>query len=338
MNNREIARVFADIARLLQLKNDSIFKIRAYERAADTIERLTSDISKIAGETKALREIPGIGEAIATKIGELVSTGKLEFFEKLKAEFPPGLLVVMDVPGIGPKTALKAVSELGIETVDDLQKAIESGEFAKLPRVGEKTAANILRRLKARGQKGGRAPLGMALPAAEKVIEALQTACPGVRNLTYAGSLRRWRETIGDIDLLCTADDPVEVTRAFGTLSMVRDIIGQGDTKASVVVDSGFQVDLRVTEDEHFGALLVYLTGSQQHGIQLRTRAQQMGLSLNEYGITNTETGKPETLPTEEDVYRRLGLPWIAPELREAQGEIEAAEAGELPDLIRLED
>jgi DNA polymerase (family 10) len=337
MNNREVAHVFSDIARLLQLKNDSVFKIRAYQRAADVIEGLSTDIGKLATDESALREIPGIGEAISAKIMELAKTGKLEFFEKLKAEFPPGLLVIMDVPGIGPKTALKAAAELGIETLDDLQQAIESGQFANLPRVGEKTAEKILRQLKARGQKGRRAPIGVALPAALLVMEALRTACPGIRNFTYAGSLRRWRETIGDIDLLCTADRPAEVTRAFATLPAVDQVLGQGDTKASVRL-GGFQVDLRVVDDANLGALLVYFTGSQQHAIQLRTRAQKMGLSLNEYGITPEGSDQVEALATEESAYRRLGLPFIPPELREAQGEIEAAEAGRLPDLIELAD
>ena len=338
MDNREVAHVFSDIARLLQLKNDSIFKIRAYQRAADVIEGLSTDIGKLAGDEQALREIPGIGEAISSKITELVKTGRLEFFEKLKADFPPGLLVIMDVPGIGPKTALKAASELGIETLDDLQKSIESGAFAALPRVGEKTAAKVLRHLKNRGQKGRRAPIGIALPAALDVINQLKAACPDVRNLTYAGSLRRWRETIGDIDLLCTADRPAEVTRAFATLPVVREVAGQGDTKASVVLEDGFQVDLRVVDDADFGALLLYFTGSMQHGVLLRTRALKMGLSLNEYGFTPAGSDTVEPIATEQAAYERLGLPFIPPELREAQGEIEAAEAGQLPDLITLAD
>jgi DNA polymerase (family 10) len=338
MENREVASVFSNIARLLQLKNDSIFKIRAYQRAADAIEGVSVDITKLATDEKSLREIPGIGEAISAKIIELVSTGRLEFFEKLKTEFPPGLLVIMDVPGIGPKTALKAASDLGIQTLDDLQQAIESGQFANLPRVGDKTAQKILRQLKARGQKGRRSPIGVALPVALHVMDALRTACPGIRNLTYAGSLRRWRETIGDIDLLCTADHPAEVTRAYATLPAVQQVTGQGDTKATVVLDNGFQVDLRVVDDANFGALLLYFTGSQQHQILLRTRAQKMGLSLNEYGITREGSDRVEALATEEAAYRRLGLPFIPPELREAQGEIEAAEAGKLPDLIELAD
>jgi DNA polymerase (family 10) len=338
MENREVARVFADIARLLRLKDESIFKIRAYQRAADTIEGLSTDIAALAADEKALREIPGIGEAISAKIVELVGTGRLEFLERLKAEFPPGLLVVMDVPGIGPKTALKAAAELGITSVDDLEKAIESGAFAALPRVGEKMAEKVLRHLKARSQKGTRAPIGVALPVARRVVEALQAACPAVRKLTIAGSLRRWRETTGDIDLLCTTDRPPEVTSALASLAGVREVLGQGDTKASVVMENGFQVDLRVVDDASFGAALVYFTGSLQHNIALRTRAQGLGLSLNEYGFTATGLDRVEPAATEEAAYRRLGLPLIPAELREGQGEIEAAAAGRLPDLIALGD
>jgi DNA polymerase (family 10) len=338
MDNREVAQVFADIARLLQLKNDSIFKIRAYQRASDTIGSHSADISALAADEKALREIPGIGEAISAKIVELVATGKLQFFERLKAEFPPGLLVVMDVPGIGPKTALKAAAELGIKTVDDLEKAIESGAFAALPRVGEKMAEKVLRHLRSRSQKGTRAPIGVALPAAQRVVDALQAACPVVRNLTIAGSLRRWRDTIGDIDLLCTSERPQDVTGALASLPDVREVLGQGETKASVVLADGFQVDLRVVDESSFGAALVYFTGGLQHNIALRTQAQKLGLSLNEYGFTRAASDDLEPAATEEDVYRRLGLHVIPAELREGQGEIEAAEAGPLPDLIALED
>lgn len=338
MNNRQIARVFADIAALLQLKGESVFKVRAYERAAETIANLPLELADIASDEKALRAIPGFGDAITEKVQEMVSTGKLAFYERLSSEFPEGVLSLMQVPGIGPKTALKAAQELGITSLAGLEKALESGIFAKLPRVGEKNAANILRHLRHRMAQGDRIPIGDALPAAERVMAALAAACPGARNLTYAGSLRRGRETVGDLDLLCTADDPASVTAAFASLPFVKDVMGRGDTKASVVIEGGLQADLRVTGDASSGALLLYFTGSQQHGIRLRERAQKMGLSLNEYGLTDTATGKVEQFATEDAIYERLGLQPVPPELREDSGEIEAAAAGQLPALVALPD
>ncbi|MCH7642669.1 MAG: DNA polymerase/3'-5' exonuclease PolX [Chloroflexi bacterium] len=337
-DNLGIARVFADIATLLQLKGESVFKIRAYTRAAEVFEHLPEPIALIGQDEDALKEIPGIGKAIAAKTHELVATGKLEFFEKLRGEFAPGLLEIMTVPEIGPKTAMRAAEELGIESLADLEAALRDGSFATLPRVGEKKAASILRRLETRLNQSDRMPIGKALPIAEHAIAELYRAAPGVRRLTVAGSLRRWRETAGDIDLLGVAGDPEAVTSAFANLPMVVDVLAQGGTKASVVVSGGVQIDLRVTGERYFGALLLYFTGSKQHGIRLRERAQRMGLSLNEYGLTDRESGDLTTFETEAEVYEALGLPYIPPEIREDLGEIPAAEAGALPDLVELAD
>ncbi len=338
MDNRQIARVFADLAVFLTLKGDSVFKVRAYERVAESIENLPFELADVAQDEKRLRAIPGFGEAITSKVQELAATGKLRLHEELKAEFPAGVLTLMQVPGIGPKTALKAVQELGIKDLAGLEQSLASGAFAQLPRVGERNAANILRHLRARMAQGDRVPIGDALPAAERVMAALRQRCPDVRNLTYAGSLRRGRETVGDIDLLCTADRPAEVIAELASLPSVRDVMGKGDTKGSVVIDSGLQVDLRVTDDASLGALLLYFTGSQRHSIRLRERAQKMGMSLNEYGLTDVATGRLEHFENEEAIYSRLGLPFIAPELREDAGELEAAERGELPRLVELAD
>ncbi|MDA1256261.1 MAG: DNA polymerase/3'-5' exonuclease PolX [Chloroflexi bacterium] len=338
LDNQDVARVFADIATLLQLRGDSVFKIRAYTRAAEVFEHLPTQIASIAGDEDALKEIPGIGDAIAAKTHELVSTGRMTFFEKLRSEFAPGLLEIMAIPEVGPKTAIRATEELGIETLDDLEAALRDGSFAKLPRVGEKKAQNILRHLEARLSQADRMPIGKALPLAEQAIKELKKAAPGVRRLTVAGSIRRWRETAGDIDLLGVADDPEAVTAAFAALPMVVDVLGQGGTKASVIVGGGAQIDLRVTEERYFGALLLYFTGSKQHGIRLRERAQRMGLSLNEYGLTGGGDGELKSYETEVAVYEVLGLPYIPPEIREDQGEFAAAIAGELPDLVELED
>lgn len=336
MNNRAIAAAFADIARLLQLKNESIFKIRAYQRASDTIQGLGFDLNEVTARPELLDGIPGIGEAISAKIKELVETGNLEYLERLKADFPPVLLPILDVTGIGPKTALMVVNELGLKTVDDLEKAIESGALAALPRIGERNAERILRHFKAADQPKRRT-IGEALPVAERVMRELTAACPGVRRLAAAGSLRRWRESIGDIDLVCVADQPAEVTEQFSKLPIVREVIATGDTRASVIVESGWQVDLRGVTEAHYAALLLYFTGSQQHTVQLRALAMKKGLSLNEYGLTD-DAGVLQTFDSEAGLYQQLGLAYVEPELREGLDELAAAASAKLPSLISLSD
>lgn len=338
MHNREMAKVFEEVAQLLSLKGEAVFKVRAYERVAETITALPFDLSAIASDEKRLRAIPGFGDAITKKVQEMAATGRLKLHEELKAEFPPGVLSLMQVPGIGPKTALKAAQELGIRDLAQLEAALVSGEFARLPRIGERNAANILRHLRTRMSQGDRVPIDVAMHAAERVMSALSEQCPAIRNLTFAGSLRRGRETIGDVDILCTADRPAEVIAAFASLPFVKDVIGRGDTKGSVVIDGGMQVDLRVTDDASFGALLLYFTGSVAHGVKLRERAQRMGMSLNEYGLTDLVAGTVEKFATEEEVYARLGLRYVPPEMREDSGEVEAAEAGTLPELVAIAD
>ena len=331
MKNAEIVKILEDIADLLELKGENIFKARAYQKAARSIEFLSEDVDKLVAEDR-LREIPGVGEAIAKKLTELVNTGHLEYYDKLRAEFPEGIGTFLDVPGIGPRTALLLTRELGITTVDELEKAIEDGRVAELPRMGEKTAQNILHQIKAYRKKKSeqRIPLGAALPVADSLMNGMKKV-PGLKNLTPAGSLRRFRDTIGDIDLMGTADNPDEVIQAFTTLPQVREVLEKGTTKASVIVTDGLQVDLRLLDHDSFGSALQYSTGSKQHNIDLRTRAERMGLSLSEYGITNMTTGKLEKFATEEAFYKRQGLDYIPPEIREGQHEIELAEKGALP-------
>jgi len=337
-DNQAVAQVFADIATLLQLKGESVFKIRAYTRAADVFEHLPGQIALLARDEDLLKEIPGIGDAIASKTHELITTGKMQFFENLRGEFAPGLLEIMTVPEVGPKTALRAAEDLGVESIDDLEAAIRDGSFATLPRVGKKKAQSILRHIETRMSQADRMPIGKALPIADHVIAALYKAAPGVRRLTVAGSVRRWCETAGDIDILGVADDPEAVTAAFTALPMVVDVLGQGGTKTSVIVAGGAQIDLRVSDERHFGALLIYFSGSKQHGIRLRERALRKGMSLNEYGLTAQDSGDLTTYDTEAGVYKALGLPYIPPELREDLGEIVAAEAGTLPDVVDIKD
>ncbi|MDA0988604.1 MAG: DNA polymerase/3'-5' exonuclease PolX [Chloroflexi bacterium] len=338
MNNSEVSKVFEKIAGLLELKGESVFTIRAYQRAARTIEHLPTELAQMIKEEKDLRQIPGIGEAISSKIKEMVTTGQLEYLENLKGEFPDGILALMDVPGIGPKTALRISTEMGISTVDALEEAIVEGRLATMPRLGEKTAENILRHIRSLRTKDQRIPIGRALGVAEQVISALKRACPGIHQMDAAGSLRRWQETIGDVDIMGTSDDPAGVIDSFVGLSMVEEVLVHGPTKASVVVHGGLQVDLRMVDDDSYGALIQYFTGSQQHNIRLREFANRMGLSLNEYGITDVKTGRVEKFTDEGSFYTRLGLQFIPPELREGLWEVDMATRQELPSLVEVKD
>ncbi len=339
MKNSEIARVFEDMAELLELKGDNPFKVRAYQKAARSIEYLPVELEQMVREERLgeIREIPGVGEAIAKKIGELVTTGRLEVYEKLKAEFPEGVITLLSIPGVGPKTARLLSEELGIRSIDELEAAIVGGKVARLYRMGDKTAENILHQIQALRRKDQRIPIGEALQVVDGIIARLREV-PGVRNVTPAGSLRRFRETVGDIDLMGTADDAAAAIRAFTLLPQVKEVLAGGTTRASVIVSGGLQVDLRMVEHDSFGSTLQYFTGSKQHNINLRERARRRGLSLSEYGITDLKTGKLEKFATEEAFYERQGLVVMPPEIREGQQEIEMAEAGTLPRLVEITD
>ncbi|MFP3897713.1 MAG: DNA polymerase/3'-5' exonuclease PolX [Dehalococcoidia bacterium] len=337
MKNSEVARVCQDIADLLEFKGENVFKVRAYQKAARAIEHYPRELKIMLEEGEDLQNIPGVGEAIAKKMTELLNTGKLDYYENLKAELPQGITGLLAIPGIGPKTAKKLSSELGISSVDELERGINEGAVAELFGLGGKTAENMLHQIQALRRKDQRIPIGEALPVAEEIISAL-TSIPGVRNLTVAGSLRRFRETVGDIDLMGTADKPGEVIDAFVALPQVAQVLAQGPTKASVIMSAGLQADLRMVEHDSFGSLLQYFTGSKQHNISLRERALRQGLKLSEYGITVVATGELEKFSTEEEFYDRLGLQYIPPELREAQGELARAEQRSIPNLVELSD
>ncbi|TET18092.1 MAG: DNA polymerase/3'-5' exonuclease PolX, partial [Dehalococcoidia bacterium] len=338
MNNKEIAKVFQDIADLLELKGENPFKIRAYQKVVRSIEHLPVEMEQLVAEDK-LKEIPGVGEAITKKITELVTTGHLGYYEKLKAEFPEGISTLLDLPGIGPKTAMLLAKELDIKSVDELEAATVGGKVTSLPRMGDKTAENILHQIQAlrRKKRSQRIPISEALPVVDE-ISARLNHLPGLRHLTPAGSLRRFRETVGDIDLMGTADNATEVIQTFATLPQVKEVLASGTTKASVVVSGGLQVDLRIVDHDSFGSTLQYFTGSKQHNINLRERAHRLGLKLSEYGITNLATEELEKFATEEAFYERQGLEFIPPELREGQQEVERAERGTIPRLIELSD
>ncbi len=336
MNNSDIARVFQDIADLLELKGETPFKIRAYQKAVRSIEQLPVGLEQLRQEGK-LRDVPGVGEAIEKKIAELLTTGRLKYYEELRSEFPPGVISLLQVPGIGPKTAMRLSTELGIKSPEELEGAIVDGRVEGLYRLGEKTAENILHHLRSMRTKEQRIPIGTALPLAEDIMMSLRQSSP-IRNLTPAGSLRRFRETIGDIDLMGTADDGEAVVEAFTKLPQVKEVLARGGTKASVVTHRDLQVDLRVVENEDFGSLLQYFTGNKQHNIALRERGQRQGLKLSEYGITTLDDGRLERFSTEEGFYSRLGLDFIPPELREGQHEIERAEEHSIPHLLEPEE
>ena len=332
--NEQIAELFENMGSLLEMKGDTVFKIRAYQRAARTIGQLSSPLATAVENGEDLTKIPGVGKAISEKIAEYISTGQVSAYERLVEELPSGVLDLKEIPGVGPKMAMAISQQLGISTVDGVAKAAADGRLATLPRMGKRAAEGILRHINAFKEMGGRTPIGEALPVAEEVMNALREQCPEIDQLFPVGSLRRWEETIGDIDLIGTSPNPESVGDALVALPMVKDVLVHGPKKTSVVVESGIQIDLRIAEPEAFGAMLQYFTGSQQHNIRLRDFANRQGLSLNEYGITNTETGQVEEFADEETFYARLGLPWMPPELRTGLYEVDAGLEGTLPRLV----
>ena len=332
--NEQIAELFENMGSLLEMKGDTVFKIRAYQRAARTIEQLSSPLATAVENGEDLTKIPGVGKAISEKIAEYISTGQVSAYERLVEELPSGVLDLKEIPGVGPKMAMAISQQLGISTVDGVAEAAADGRLATLPRMGKRAAEGILRHINAFKEMGGRTPIGEALPVAEEVMNALREQCPEIDQLFPVGSLRRWEETIGDIDLIGTSPNPESVGDALVALPMVKDVLVHGPKKTSVVVESGIQIDLRIAEPEAFGAMLQYFTGSQQHNIRLRDFANRQGLSLNEYGITNTETGQVEEFADEETFYARLGLPWMPPELRTGLYEVDSGLEGTLPGLV----
>ena len=334
VNNQTIAQLFETLSTLLEMKGDSVFKVRAYQRAARTIGHLSFPLAQAVEDGADLKKIPGIGRAISDKILELFETGRVSTYDRLVEELPDGVLTLMDIPGIGPKTAMLITQELGVSTVEGVEQAAGDGRMAALPRMGEKAAENILRHVQSLRTKDRRTPIGEALPLAEEIIGRLRQQCPGISLLFPAGSLRRWEETIGDIDLVGTSAQPEHAADALASLELVQEVVVRGPKKTSVVVEPGIQVDLRLGDGNSLGAMLQYFTGSQQHNIRLRDFAKRQGLSLNEYGITDLATGVMEVFPDEAGFYARLGLPCIPPELRVGMWELEAAQERRLPSLV----
>ena len=336
MRNAEVAQLLYNISELLEIKGEISFKIRAYAKAARAIEGLTEDIEKIAAEER-LKEIPGVGESIAEKIGEYLSEGKLEFYEELKKQVPGELHELLKIPGIGPKTLQFLHRELGIKNVEELEKAAREHRLRRLAHFGETKEENIIKAIERYRQRSTRIPLGTALPLVKEIVEALRKF-EFIENIEPAGSLRRRKETVGDIDILATSKDAEAAIEAFVRLPQVREVIGKGSTKATIVTRDAIQADLRIVEEKSFGTSLQYFTGSKEHNIKLRGIAQQQGLKLSEYDLEEVSTGKKLHYKTDDEVYRRLGLSPIPPEIREDTGEIEAALEGKLPEIVELKD
>ena len=335
MKNSEAARIFSELANMLDLAGANPFRIRAYRRAAMVIEGLPRDI---AGMTKdELKKIPGIGEDLASKILEIVATGTCKAYAAAKRQSPAGLSALLTIPGLGPKTAMAIYEKFPVKSIEELEKlAAEHKLKAAIPKIKEKTEQNILRGIELVRKGTGRRHIGKVLPIAGDIISALREKAP-VKQLSIAGSLRRWKETIGDIDILATSDDPNKVMDVFVHLPQVRQVMARGETKSTVILSDGVQSDLRVVGEGSFGAALCYFTGSKEHNIRLREMGVKKGLKINEYGIFDKK-GRKIGGRKEEDVYSVLGLPLIPPELREDAGEITAALAGKLPELIELKD
>jgi len=332
MTNKELAQIFATIADLLEIKGEVIYKILAYRRAADTFREHPRPIKDVWREGK-LRDVQHVGPAIAEKVEELLTTGQLGFFEKLKKDVPLSLAEMLTVPDLGPKRVAQVWKTLNITTVPELEQAARKGKLRDLPGMGEKMEQKILAGIDARRRAVGRMPLGTAWPVAQDILKYLRVL-PGVRTAEVAGSLRRMRPTIGDLDFLVAAADAKPVMAAFVTHPQVARVLGQGPTKTSVELDLGVQADLRVLPPERFGTLLQYFTGSKEHNVKIRELALAQGLSLNEHAFVNQKTGKELLCATEAEVYQTLGLAYVPPELREDRGEIEAARHGKLPRLV----
>lgn len=334
MKNHEIAALFERIANVLELKGENTFRINSYRKAARVIGDLTGDIEDLARAEK-LTDIPGIGEGTAEKIVEYINTGKMSKYEEVMKGVSEETVALMQIPGLGPKTVAMLNRELGIASLNDLEKALQEDKLQGLFGIGDKKIENIVKGIELFKTSQQRISIGMAYPVVKRIIEGLRHN-PQIRDIQAAGSLRRMKETIGDIDILVSGTEGTEIIKSFVNMRGVTQILAAGDTKGSVRVEEGVQVDLRVVREDEFGAALQYFTGSKEHNIHLREIAKKKGLKISEYGIFKGDKKIGGQL--EDDIYKILGMDWIPPELRENRGEIEAAQAGKLPKLIEISD
>jgi DNA polymerase (family 10) len=331
--NDQVEQILQEYADLLSIVGDDPFKPRAYEKAARAVGGYADDISTL--DAQAVLAIPGVGKSIAAKVTEFLLAGTFEELEALRAQVPDGVRAMTAIPGFGPKKAMAAYRELGIDSVDGLVAAAEEGRLAALNGFSRTTERNVIEAVRRLRASEGRVQVNEALEVAEDLLDRLREI-PGVRRAAYAGSLRRMAETIGDVDLLVASDRPERVMDAFVGYGTVARVLAHGPTKSSIVTTGGLQVDLRVIELPAWGAAMIYFTGSKAHNIRIREMAVRKKLKLNEYGLFRAAGGDLLAADTEEAVYERLGLPFIEPTLREDRGEIEAALAGEVPDLITV--
>ena len=338
-SNQEIAALLDRIGDILAIQGENRFKIIAYQRASDVIEHSSRGVQDVwQGDPANLRAIPGVGEAIAEKLDELFRTGKMGYYEKIRAQIPEGLVELLQIPGVGPKTVAKFWQDFNITTLDALKAALENPE-KNLPGIGDKTIENLKQGIGTIGLHTTRVQLATAVYFADELMAGLQKAVgDSIQKISTGGSLRRLRPTIGDIDLLAVANEPQVVLDAFVKLPQVREVLAKGESKASVVAHNGMQADLRVLEPKNWGTALQYFTGSREHNIRTRDIALKKGLSLSEWSFAKLKGGKEIFCETEEKVYEMLGMDWIPPELREATDEIKAAQKHQLPKLIELED
>jgi DNA polymerase (family 10) len=346
LSNSQLAGIFDDIANRLDILGEVIFKIRAYRNVAESIRNAPQEVSAL-WEAGQLDQIQGIGKEIAKKIDELMRTGRLEFYEELRAEVPDGVVAFLDIPSVGPKRAKEFWQTLGATSIEELDAAARAGKLRDLPKMGEKAEQKIIAGIESMKRRAtGRWRIGDVLPLALEMVATLRKV-KGVEKIEYAGSLRRGKETIGDVDMVAATLDPIPLMETFRALPMVEEIIGAGDTKSSVRLKNGLQVDLRAIEPRVWGTALHYFTGSQAHGVKIRELVQRKGLTLNEYAVSKTggkdSASEGETFDNEPALYARLGMAYMAPELREDRGEVEKAlELGPgrvlMPDLIQLKD
>ena len=336
MTNQQVTSVFSDIAAMMEIEGENPFKVRAYERASLIVSSLSEDLTAIR-QRGELQKIPGIGSGIASKIEQILDSGTCDLYEELKGKIPTSVLQMLRIPEVGPKTAALLHKQLGIQSVEALEEAARSGKLRAVKGFGEKTEQNILKGIARLREHASRFPLAIAHPHALGIVKALKDSCP-IDQIEVAGSLRRMRETVGDIDILVTSSQPQAVMDCFTALPVVAEVAAKGDTKSSVVTDIGAQVDLRVVEPSSFGAALQYFTGSKAHNVKLRDLAVRKGLKLNEYGVFRAKSNRRLGGAREQEMYSALGIPLMPPEMREDMGEIELALEGALPSLVTLKD
>ncbi len=333
LTNQELADTFDRIANLLEIKGEVIYKTLAYRKAADSLRAFPEEASILFAQNR-LTDIPGVGKAIAEKLSELLTSGQLGFLLRLEEEVPPSLTDLLQVPDVGPRKAALFWKQAGVTNLPELEAAARAGKLRSLPGMGEKSEARVIDGIEALKRRPKRRLLGNVRPIALDLLEWLR-AQPGVEQAEAAGSLRRWKATIGDLDLVAASRAPAVVMAAFTALPQVLRVLGQGENKASVELKDGLNIQLWVQPPERFGTLLQFVTGSKDHNVRLRELAQKKNLSLSEQAITDSE-GQERHYATEEEAYAALGLPWIPPELREDRGEIQAALAGCLPQLVEV--